>query len=126
MIRTRRRDLPGKGSCRCWRALVDTTLYDLAGRKTCRIHEWAGEYQHSAGGKAVHEGLTVPGCDVPAHLFYLFDLQDPQMFIQIPGIRWLPIYYTFRNESGFDYRVVSDKQIEILSTTYLPSALKYR
>jgi hypothetical protein len=74
-------------------------------------------YQHSFGGPPRHEGVIPPGFEHPVHLLYLFDLKDPKIGLQLPGLRWLPIYYG-RRAGGISYCIVSNSRIEILSNPY--------
>lgn len=75
------------------------------------------KYEHSFGGPPRHEGVTQPGLDRPAHLLYMFDLRDPALGLELPGVRWLPIYYA-RGAGAISYRVVSDSRIELLHPPY--------
>jgi hypothetical protein len=47
-------------------------------------------------------------------LVYTFDTADPAFPVQIPGIRFLPLYYSFRYNGGAcGYRVKSEDEIEV-------------
>ena len=78
-----------------------------------------GEYAHRFGGPPRHRGIVPPGQSYPIHLFYEFDLNDPVLPYHLPGIRWLPLYnairYTIPRSLPFQYRVISDEEIEIFN-----------
>ncbi len=80
------------------------------------ILEWErGDYGHYFGGEPHHVGMLYKDCPKPPHLIYTFDLSDPRFPIQIPGVRWLPLYYPIQyNDSPIDYYVRSDSEIEIV------------
>lgn len=76
-------------------------------------------YGHTFGGPHDREGLHREECnDLHLHLIMRLNLDDPAVPIEIPGIRWLPLYYCFDyrvNEIG--YRLLSDNAL----VTYFPS-----
>jgi hypothetical protein len=94
---------------------MDVYLWNIPNRKYCEVDHWKGAdnpYQHSFGGPVRHRGTTMPEVGREVHLLYNFDLTDPKLGLKIPHLRWLPIYYPFRNnDGGFSYRVVSDDEI---------------
>src|SRR5258708_13090043 len=70
---------------------------------------------HIFGGPHKHKGTTPKGCQSPLHLLYTFDTTAPAFPVQIPGVRYLPLYYSFRYNAGAcGYRVKSQREIEIL------------
>jgi hypothetical protein len=71
-------------------------------------------FRHLFGGPAKHKGAIPKGCKVPLHLVYTFDTADPALPLQIPGIRLLPLYYSFPYNGGAcGYRVKSETEIEV-------------
>ena len=79
------------------------------------------EFGHVAGGEARHRGATPPGRPKPVHLFYELDLADPLVEVRSPRpeVTRLPLYSPLGNAGGpFQYRVVSDDEIELLSSPY--------
>jgi hypothetical protein len=99
--------------------VVNTWFFDRQSLHVGHVSEGSDSYQHTFGGPVRHEGTILPGLDQPAHLLYLFNRDDPQLGLAMPGIQWLPIYYAFGAEYGpFCYRVVSDDRIEILSKPF--------
>ena len=72
-------------------------------------------YSHTFGGPRRHNGTTPRGCAQPLHLLYTFDTTDPSFPVRIPGVRYLPLYYSFPYNAGAcGYRVLSDNEIEVL------------
>jgi hypothetical protein len=72
-------------------------------------------FHHVFGGPGKHLGVTPQGCTQPLHLVYTFDTTDPAFPFQIPGIRYLPLYYSFPYNAGAcGYQVKSETQIEVL------------
>jgi hypothetical protein len=84
--------------------------------KVARVVEGADEqFFHVFGGPRQHKGATPQGCEVPLHLLYTFDTTDPTFALQIPGIRYLPLYYSFMHNAGAcGYRIKSETEIEVL------------
>jgi hypothetical protein len=84
--------------------------------KVARVVEGADRnFRHVFGGPSKHKGVTPKGCDLPLHLVYSFDTADPAFPLQIPGIRYLPLYYSFPYNAGAcGYRVKSETEIEVL------------
>jgi hypothetical protein len=84
--------------------------------KVARVIEGTDErFLHIFGGSRQHKGTTPQGCEVPLHLVYTFDTTDPAFVLQIPGIRYLPLYYSFPYNAGAcGYRVKSETEIEVL------------
>ncbi len=79
------------------------------------------EYKHTVGGKSRHKGTIPPGCTKRVYLFYELDLADPLIEVRPPrpGITRLPLYYPLGNSGGmFEYLVVSDTEIKMLSRPY--------
>jgi hypothetical protein len=95
---------------------MNTHLYQVKKLKVFGIEPGkAGEYGHTFGGPAQHEGIIPKGGKQPLHLTYCLNTADPKVGIKISGVRWLPLYNGFVYEScGLGYRVVSDTEIEIL------------
>jgi len=83
--------------------------------KVARVVEGADKrFRHVFGGTAKHKGVTPKGCKLPLHLVYTFDTADPAFPLQIPGIRFLPLYYPFPYDAGAcGYRVKSEIEIEV-------------
>lgn len=72
-------------------------------------------YQHSFGGEPRHKGIVPDDCVHPIHLLYTLDLSDPALELQIAGIRWLPLFYSFQYDvSPLYYRILSDDEIRIV------------
>lgn len=72
-------------------------------------------FGHTFGGEVRHKGATAKGASQPLHLFYNFNLNDPNCQVEIPGCSWLPLYSAIRfNSSPLYYRIVSDTDIEII------------
>lgn len=72
-------------------------------------------FKHFFGGPHRHKGTTPKGCKAPLHLLYTFDSRDPSLPVRIPGVRYLPLYYSFvYNGGACGYRVKSDTEIEAL------------
>lgn len=84
--------------------------------KVSRVVEGTDEqFLHVFGGPRQHTGTIPQGCKAPLHLLYTFDTTDPVFPLQIPGIRYLPLYYSFPYNAGAcGYRVKSDTEIEVL------------
>lgn len=84
--------------------------------KIARVAEGAdSRFTHVFGGPRKHKGTTPRGCKAPLHLLYTFDITDPAFPVKIPGIRRLPLYYSFTYNAGAcGYRVKSDIEIEVL------------
>ena len=84
--------------------------------KVARVVEGTDKkFRHFFGGKPKHKGITPKGCKLPLHLVYTFDTADPAFPLQIPGIRNLPLYYSFPYNAGAcGYRVKSETEIEVL------------
>jgi hypothetical protein len=84
--------------------------------KVSRVIEGTDErFHHRFGGPARHQGVIPPGYELPLHLLYTFDTTDPAFPIQVPGIRYLPLYYSFPYNAGAcGYRVKSETEIEVL------------
>ncbi len=79
------------------------------------------QFKHTIGGKSYHKGTIPPGCRQRVHLFYELDLADPLIEVRPPQpeVTRLPLYYPLGNSGGmFKYRVVSDKEIDMLSLPY--------
>jgi len=73
------------------------------------------KYRHSFGGPHQHRGTTPKGCAQPLHLLFTFDTTDPKFAVRIPGIRYIPLYYSFPYNAGAcGYRILNDEQIEVL------------
>src|SRR2546425_608528 len=77
----------------------------------------AGErsrYGHTFGGPPRHDGARMS-----ARLHYNFNTDDPKFGFQMPGVRWLPLYWApsvcLTRHGHFAYRVLSDDKIEILT-----------
>src|SRR5262245_45279534 len=87
---------------RTWkrRSVMLGTILDKVNLRHGRVREGGGKYRHSFGGPACHDGVVLRGLGRPAHLLYCFDLKDPRLGLSIPNLRWLPIYYAFRNDEG--------------------------
>ena len=85
-------------------------------RKVARVVEGVDEqFRHRFGGLENHTGTTPSGCEIPLHLLYTFDTTDPAFPLQIPGIRYLPLYYSFPYNAGAcGYQVKSETEIEVL------------
>jgi hypothetical protein len=95
------------------------TILDQANLRHGRVRESAGKFRHFFGGLACHDGVELPVLGRQAHLLYCFDLKDPRLGFSIPKLRWLPIYYAFRNNEGeFCYRISSDDTVEILGKPF--------
>jgi hypothetical protein len=78
----------------------------------------SSSYGHTFGGPPRHNGVIAGGAPEPVQLFYLFDLNDPNCCVKIPGCRWLPLYNAIRfDQSPLAYRIDSDSQITILKQT---------
>jgi len=79
-------------------------------------------YGHTSGGESGRDGENPPRHGTgPVHLFYEFDLADPLVDLPSPrpDITRLPLYYALGNTGGmFEYRLVSDAAIEVLSDPY--------
>jgi hypothetical protein len=113
---------------------MDTTLFAVEARKILYVQPLRRrsvarsrrrKYEHSFGGPPCHDGITQPGFEsYPAHLLFRFDLHDPEIGIEIPGLRWLPIYYAWR-AGGICYRLVSDSQIERIGESYSEHDFRY-
>lgn len=84
--------------------------------KVSRVVEGTDDqFLHVFGGRRQHKGATPQGCKMPLHLLYTFDTTDPAFPIKVPGIRYLPLYYSFPYNAGAcGYRVKSDTEIEVL------------
>ncbi|HTB84539.1 MAG TPA: hypothetical protein VK742_12865 [Candidatus Sulfotelmatobacter sp.] len=84
--------------------------------KVARVVEGTDEqFRHIFGGPRLHSGTTPLGCDAPLHLLYVFDTEDPAFPLKVPGIRYLPLYYSFPYNAGAcGYRLVSETEIEVL------------
>ena len=84
--------------------------------KVSRVVEGTDErFRHVFGGPSKHRGVIPPGCEIPLHLIYTFDTADPAFPIQVPGIRFLPLYYSFPYNAGAcGYRMKSETEIEVL------------
>jgi hypothetical protein len=64
--------------------------------KVSRVVEGTDDqFLHVFGGRRQHKGTTPHGCKAPLHLLYTFDTTDPAFPIKVPGIRYLPLYYSF-------------------------------
>jgi hypothetical protein len=94
-----------------------TTILDRPNLRTGSVDEGTGDFGHTFGGPARHDGVLLAGLDRPAHLLSCFDLSDPALGLSIPGLRWLPIYHAFY-ASGLVYRVATDDRIEILEQPF--------
>jgi hypothetical protein len=81
-----------------------------------RVIEGTDErFRHIFGGPRRHEGTTPRGCEMPLHFLYAFDTTDPAFPLQLPGMRYLPLYYSFPYNAGAcGYRVKSETEIEVL------------
>ncbi|GDY21705.1 hypothetical protein LBMAG56_30520 [Verrucomicrobiota bacterium] len=84
--------------------------------KIARVVEGADQrFRHVFGGPAKHKGVTPKGCKQPLHHLYTFDTADPAFPVQIPGIRFLPLYYSFPYNAGAcGYRIKTETEIEVL------------
>ncbi|HSY09500.1 MAG TPA: hypothetical protein VK840_01160 [Candidatus Dormibacteraeota bacterium] len=84
--------------------------------KVSRVVEGTDEqFRHVFGGRGWHSGTTPPDCKMPLHLLYTFDTSDPAFPLQIPEIRYLPLFYSFPYNAGAcGYRVKSETEIEVL------------
>jgi hypothetical protein len=84
--------------------------------KVARVIEGTDEpFRHVFGGRGRHNGTTPQDCKTPLHLLYTFDTSDPAFPLQIPGIRHLPLYYSFPYNAGAcGYRVKSETEIEVI------------
>lgn len=84
--------------------------------KVARVVEGTDQqFRHVFGGPAKHQGVVPKGCELPLHLVYTFDTADPAFPLEIPGIRFLPLYYSFPYNAGAcGYRVKSETEIEVL------------
>ena len=84
--------------------------------KVARVVEGTDKkFRHVFGGASKYKGTTPKGCKLPLQLVYTFDTSDPAFPLQIPGIRDLPLYYSFQYNAGAcGYRVKSETEIEVL------------
>lgn len=88
---------------------------DILNRVSRVIEETDEQFLHIFGGRRQHKGTTPQGCKAPLHLLYTFDTTDSAFPIQVPGIRYLPLYYSFPYNAGAcGYRMKSDTEIEVL------------
>jgi len=81
-----------------------------------RVIEGADErFNHVFGGPGGHKGTTPKNCEAPLHFLYSFDTTDPAFAVRIPGIRHIPLYYSFPYNAGAcGYRILSEDEIEVL------------
>ncbi|PQO34297.1 hypothetical protein DTL21_12250 [Bremerella cremea] len=71
-------------------------------QKIAGVEHHPGKFSHQFGGGSTFQGTSREDCDgLHVHLIYLFDLNDPKIPIEVPGIRWLPLFYCF------DFQVVT-------------------
>jgi hypothetical protein len=84
--------------------------------KLARVVEGHDErFHHIFGGPSKYMGTTPTGCAKPLHLVYTFDTNDEAFPWQIPGVRYLPLFYSFPYNAGAcGYKVKSENEIEIL------------
>ena len=76
------------------------------------------KFGHKFGGAHDRRGADRNSCDgLLIHLLHRLNLDDPEVPISVPGIKWLPLYYVFdyrANELG--YQLLSDDEM----TTFFP------
>jgi hypothetical protein len=77
------------------------------------LDEEAGS--HIFGGPPLHRGTVPPGCRRSMHLLFQLDLSDEDISLRLPGVSKLPLYYPFFHCGKVGYRVVSDKEISVLT-----------
>ena len=91
---------------------IDDTVYES---DLWEQREKPEDFLHSFGGSPNHTGIIYSGCPKPPHLLYTLDLTDPKVHIEIPGVRWLPLFYAFQYDaSPLYYRVLSDHEVQIV------------
>jgi len=76
-----------------------------------------GAYKHTFGGTIEQFDLQLVGTESQLHLIYRIDLSDPEIPIQIPNIRFLPLLYNYGGDLECSYLVETDSRIKILNPT---------
>ncbi len=81
-------------------------------------------YGHTFGGPHDRQGTSRADCQGAfLHLLHRLDLTDPAVPIDIPGIRWLPLYYCFDSlTSSLGYQLTSEKALTMFFPDDVPKA----
>jgi len=89
----------------------DTFLF--GNNRIAAARSGCGKYTHTFGGAHDRKGASREDCNgIHIHLLHRLDLTDPVIPFDIPGVRWLPLYYCFDGRGhDFGYRLISDKQL---------------
>ncbi len=74
-----------------------------------------GDFAHTFGGDPADFGLFFIDAPMPLHLIYRIDLTDPEVSLDVPGVRWLPLLYCFNYGTECCYQVSSDSEVVLLS-----------
>lgn len=79
-------------------------------RRIAAATSGAGGFEHTFGGPPDRTGAAREDCGgLLLHLLHRFDLTDPAVPIEVPGLRWLPIYYCFDFRANeVRYKLLSD------------------
>ena len=75
----------------------------------------SGDFAHTFGGDPIDFELRFVDAPMPLHLIYRIDLSDPEIPLDVPGVRWLPLLYCFNYGTECCYQVLSDSEVVLLS-----------
>jgi hypothetical protein len=63
----------------------------------CRIvGAQTSEFGHQFGGGQEYRGTVPEGARKAVHLLFRLSLRDPLMPLQLEGVDWLPVFYSFQ------------------------------
>ena len=78
------------------------------------VESESSPFGHRFGGPIEHDGVSEGECGFPCQMLYHLSADDPYLRIRIPGVKWLPLYYSFCFENRTmrtSYRVVSESRV---------------
>lgn len=94
--------------------IPDGETYLFGDNKISLATPTRGKSRHTFGGKDRFRGSSRADCDgILVHLLHCFDLTDNDLPFDLPGMRWLPLYYCFDfRVNTIGYRFRDDESLE--------------